>query len=545
MIEFEYCLSAMSYLDEKEVKKLAAKKLRIPASDVCFRLKRKSLDARSREIKYRYQIQSWSKDDIESENQFSKATLDKKYLDYKDVTYAKPIIIVGCGPSGLFAALKAIRLGIKPILLERGKDVHARKKDISAISLKGLVNEDSNYCFGEGGAGTFSDGKLFTRSNKRGDLMEILYQFVHFGADPSILVEAHPHIGTDKLSVIIENIRYCIEEHGGEYHFNTCMTSLKKVSGKIAVSSGSKISETSIAKSSNKVTTSNKVITNDKWIVNNEFEAENVILATGHSAKDVYEMLNQMGWELQPKGFALGVRVEHPQSLINDIQYHNNYHPSLPVAEYSLVTQIENRGVFSFCMCPGGNLVPAATSPKELALNGMSNSLRNSKWANAGIVVSIEPEDIQVTDALSMLKFQRDVEKKAFSVSNSLAAPSQRMTDFVEGKLSSMLPESSYVPGLVSSDLNQVLPDIVARRLKKAFLQFNQKKKGFYTNEALLLACESRTSSPVRIPRDKVTLEHIKHPGIYPCGEGAGYAGGIVSSAIDGINCVLKIYSKN
>ena len=416
----------------------------------------------------------------------------------------------------MFAALRLLMEGFKPVILERGKDVHQRKFDMARLSKEGVVNPDSNYCFGEGGAGTFSDGKLYTRSSKRGDIREVLHQLVRFGADPSILIDAHPHIGSDKLPVVVENIRKCIIEHGGEYHFDTRVVDIER------------------AGSSYKVTASDGTI----------YSADNLILATGHSARDIYELFNRKGWEIQAKGFALGVRVEHPQSLINNIRYHGKYQPFMPTAEYSFVTQIEGRGVFSFCMCPGGILVPSATAPGELVLNGMSNSARNSKWANSGVVVSIEPEDMPEYarfGPLALLQFQKDVEKAMFDFSGSLKAPAQRMMDFCRRVPSSGLPATSYHPGAVSAPLHELLPEHVSLRLKYAFPMIgNKQMHGYYTNDALLLGVESRTSSPVRIPRDPETLEHAQLPGLFPCGEGAGYAGGIVSSAIDGINCALR-----
>ena len=359
---------------------------------------------------------------------------------------------------------------------------------MAALSVSGKVNPDSNYCFGEGGAGAFSDGKLFTRSSKRGDIREVLHQLVKFGADPSILVDAHPHIGSDRLPLIVENIRNCIVEHGGEYHFSTKVTDI---------------------------------------------------------ARDIYELFNRKGWSLEAKGFALGVRVEHPQSLVNRIQYHGKYQPYMPTAEYSFVTQVEDRGVFSFCMCPGGILVPSATSEGEVVLNGMSNSARNSKWANAGVVVSVEPGDMPryaKYGPLSLMHFQKDVEQSMFRFSGSMKAPAQRMMDFCRRVVSKDLPATSYRPGAVSAPLHELLPEHVSWRLKLAFPEVgNKKMKGYYTNDALLLGVESRTSSPVRIPRDPVSFEYVSLLGLYPCGEGAGYAGGIVSSALDGIACASRI----
>ena len=494
-------------LSESEIQAAAVKALGVsPKIKVQYRILRRSIDART-DVLYRYQLEVYRP---------GESPLEYELPEYKDVASAPEVLIIGAGPAGMFAALRLLMEGFKPVILERGKDVHQRKFDMARLSKEGVVNPDSNYCFGEGGAGTFSDGKLYTRSSKRGDIREVLHQLVRFGADPSILIDAHPHIGSDKLPVVVENIRKCIIEHGGEYHFDTRVVDIER------------------AGSSYKVTASDGTI----------YSADNLILATGHSARDIYELFNRKGWEIQAKGFALGVRVEHPQSLINNIRYHGKYQPFMPTAEYSFVTQIEGRGVFSFCMCPGGILVPSATAPGELVLNGMSNSARNSKWANSGVVVSIEPEDMPEYarfGPLALLQFKKDVEKAMFDFSGSLKAPAQRMMDFCRRVPSSGLPATSYHPGAVSAPLHELLPEHVSLRLKYAFPMIgNKQMHGYYTNDALLLGVESRTSSPVRIPRDPETLEHAQLPGLFPCGEGAGYAGGIVSSAIDGINCALR-----
>lgn len=510
MKEIEITCKLGSEPSNDEIKAAAVRALGVsPKTEVRWKVNRRSIDARN-DILYRYRIEVYKADEVMEEYSPD---------EYKDVSNAEPVIVVGSGPAGMFASLKLLMLGFKPIILERGKDVHTRKYDMAALSRDGIVNSDSNYCFGEGGAGTFSDGKLYTRSSKRGDIREVLHQLVRFGADESILIDAHPHIGSDKLPIVVENIRKCIIEHGGEYHFDSRMTDIvKRNDAKFDVTVNG----------------------------NQVFTSSNVILATGHSARDIYEMFDRKGWEIQAKGFALGVRVEHPQSLINRIQYHGKYQPYMPTAEYSFVTQIEGRGVFSFCMCPGGILVPASTAPGELVLNGMSNSQRNSKWANAGVVVQIEPEDFPEYarfGPLALLNFQRDIERKMFEYTGSLKAPAQRMMDFCRRIPSSNLPASSYHPGTVNAPLNELLPEHVSLRLKYAFPEIGNKKiKGYYTNDALLLGVESRTSSPVRIPRDPETLEHTQVKGLYPCGEGAGYAGGIVSSALDGINCATKIF---
>ena len=483
----------------------------------------RSIDARG-DVTMRYRVEAYKKDEPYEEY---------KLPEYQDVHNAEPVIVVGSGPAGMFAALKLLTLGLKPVVLERGKDVSGRKPDIAKLSRTGVVNPDSNYCYGEGGAGTFSDGKLFTRSSKRGDNREVLYQFVNFGADPSIIVDAHPHIGTDKLPRLVSNIRECIIEHGGEYHFQNRVSDIERAEDGV-------ITVTAIDEKND-----NKTLT---------YKAKAVILATGHSARDVYEMLQGKGCELQAKGFAMGVRVEHPQALINQIRYRGQWEPGFPAAEYSFVEQVDDRGVFSFCMCPGGVLVPSSTEDGYTVLNGMSNSARNSKWANAGVVVSIEPDDVpeeyKKDGVFSLLNFQHDVEKKMFDyaaehaeadengVVNKLCAPAQRMVDFCEEQMSEDLPETSYRPGVVSAPLYELLPECVSSRLQKAFPLINNKMRGYYTEDALLLGVESRTSSPVRIVRgDDFQCPQV--PGLFPCGEGAGYSGGIVSSAIDGINCAV------
>lgn len=512
MKEIEIAKKIGKELTDEDVLPVVAKALGVKPSMVGeWRVVRRSVDARQ-DVLYRYRIAA-----VRKGEQFEEYHLD----EYQQVSDAKPVIVIGAGPAGMFASLRLLMNGLKPIVLERGKDVHARKADMAKLSTLGEVNPDSNYCFGEGGAGTFSDGKLFTRSSKRGDIREVLHQLVLFGADPDILVSAHPHIGSDKLPTVVENIRKCIIEHGGEYHFDSRVTDIeKRPDGSFTV-------------------------TVNRDGVSETFSAENVILATGHSARDIYEMFNNKGWTIEAKGFALGVRVEHPQWLINKIQYHGKYQPFMPTAEYSFVTQIEGRGVFSFCMCPGGILVPSATAPGELVLNGMSNSARNSKWANAGVVVSVEPEDLPSYSKfgpLAALEFQKDVERSMYDFSGSIKAPAQRMMDFCRRIPSKDLPQSSYHPGTVNAPLHELLPENVALRLKYAFPYVGNKlMHGYYTNDALLLGVESRTSSPVRIPRNPETLEHVQVSGLYPCGEGAGYAGGIVSSALDGINCAAKI----
>ena len=508
MKEIEISKKIGRELLDEDVLPLAAKALGCKPQMVGeWRVVRRSVDARKEPL-YRYRVAVVRKgEDFEE-------YVTEPYLD---VASAEPVLIVGAGPAGMFAALKLLTRGYKPVILERGKDVHARKFDIARLSREGLVDTDSNYCFGEGGAGTFSDGKLFTRSSKRGDIREVLHQLVQFGADPDILVSAHPHIGSDKLPQIVENIRKCIVGHGGEYHFGCRVEDIvRKADGSYELKAPC-----------------------------GSFSARKVILACGHSARDIYRLFVSRGWAVEAKGFALGVRVEHPQWLINKIQYHGKWQPFMPTAEYAFVTQIEGRGVFSFCMCPGGILVPSSTEPGELVLNGMSNSARNSKWANAGVVVSVEPEDLphyQKYGPLSSLEFQRDVERSMFDFSSSFKAPAQRMMDFCRRVPSANLPASSYHPGTVPAPLHELLPENISLRLKYAFPYVGNKlMHGYYTNQALLLGVESRTSSPVRLPRDPQTLEHVDLPGLYPCGEGAGYSGGIVSSALDGIRCAEQV----
>ena len=509
-------------------------------------LKKRSIDARKEPV-WRYQYEAYGP---------GEEYVPYELPEYLDVHDAEPVIVVGAGPAGMFAALKLLTLGLKPIVLERGKDVHARKFDMAKLSRDGIVDPDSNYCYGEGGAGAFSDGKLYTRSSKRGNLREVLHQLVKFGASKDILIDAHPHIGSDKLPVVVENIRKFIIEHGGEYYFNSKVIS-------IAPSSllGSQPSETSGDAGPLPLPSEAgpSLLRSRGWLRfpeaaaasapmamlvrtadGKEYAARRVILATGHSARDVYEMLAKAGGALEAKGFAMGVRVEHPQEKINWCQYHGQWKPGVPAAEYSFVEQVDGRGVFSFCMCPGGVLVPSSTEERTVVLNGMSNSGRSGKFANAGVVVQIEPEDVPGEGPFKLMDFQHAVERRMYDYAqsqgaeNPMAAPAQRMEDFCLGKVSKTMPPTSYHPGVVSAPLHELLPPIVAQRLQKAFPRV--KMRNYYTNAALLLGVESRTSSPVRIPRDSETLEYVSLPGIFPCGEGACYAGGIVSSALDGIN---------
>jgi uncharacterized FAD-dependent dehydrogenase len=498
--------------EEKDWKAIIANKINAPIDSVsAVKLIKRSIDARRGRVMMHHIFEAYTEGETPSQ---------PYSFNYKDIHDKARVIIVGAGPAGLFAALRLIELGIKPIIIDRGKAVEERKTDIAAINKSRIIDPDSNYCFGEGGAGTYSDGKLYTRSTKRGDVNRILHIFNTNGANQDILVDAHPHIGTDKLPAIIASMRDVILNCGGEIHFGERVNSIIIKDGTAA---------------------------GIKTLSGNSFEGEAVILATGHSATDIYEMLNTANIKLETKSYAIGVRIEHPQQLIDNIQYHGVERVEfLPAATYSLVSQVDGKGVFSFCMCPGGSIVTASTSPDELVLNGMSNSRRNLPFANSGIVVTIDEKDIKgFTGTLAGLHFREKIEKDAFIAGGSnLAAPAQRMMDFVEGKLSTQLPSNSYFPDVKSVPMSDILPPFVTARLKEAFKVFNNKMKGFLTNEAILLGVESRTSSPVRIPRHAETLEHIQIANLYPCGEGAGYSGGIVSSAIDGERCAEAVAKK-
>ena len=478
-----------------------------PQSVTAVRILRRSIDARQRTVVVNLTLRVYLNETPPDE--------DYRRTTYPDVTAKPPVVVVGAGPGGLFAALRLIELGLRPILLERGKDVRERKKDLARISRQQSVDPESNYSFGEGGAGAYSDGKLYTRSKKRGNVDKILSVFCQHGAPTSILMDVHPHIGTDKLPRVIENIRKTILQCGGEVHFQTRMDAL--------------------------------LMDADKVIGVETHQGETflgpVVLATGHSARDVYRWLAAHNVEMEPKGIAVGVRLEHPARLIDRIQYHSpeGRGKYLPAAEYSFVTQADGRGVYSFCMCPGGFVVPAATDAEQVVVNGMSPSNRGSKWANSGMVVEVRPEDLPGYAGfgkLAVMEFQKDLERTAWLQGGmSQVAPAQRMADFVNRKLSAEVNVSSYTPGLVASPLHFWLPDFVAGRLSQAFVRFGKTSKGFLTNEANLIGVETRTSSPVRILRDADTLQHVSLPGLFPCGEGAGYAGGIVSAAIDGERC--------
>ncbi len=492
--------------NDTKIKSLLAQSCAVNPDDINgYQLIKKSLDARSRQAWFQLTYLVFINEPFQKRNIVS--------LGFKDVHQAsRKVIIIGAGPAGLFAAMRLIEHGIKPILLERGKDVRARRRDLAAMNKNGIVNPDSNYCFGEGGAGTYSDGKLYTRSSKRGDVQRILSIFFHFGAEEKILYEAHPHIGTNKLPQIITAMRDKIIDCGGEVLFQKKVVDLILEKDKIK-----------------------QVVCAD----GHRLECSKVILATGHSARDIFELLHARNILIESKPFALGVRVEHPQSLIDSAQYHCDLRAEyLPPAAYSLVQQVDGKGVFSFCMCPGGIIAPAATAPGEIVVNGWSPSKRNNPFANSGIVVNVEHEDVKEFKSygpLAAMMFQKSVEQKAFLAGGGkLVAPAQRLADFSKGILSSSLPECSYLPGIHSAHLKDVLPSFVHKALQTGFKEFGKKLKGYFTNDAVVVATESRTSSPVRIPRDKISYQHPQVKNLYPCAEGAGYAGGIVSAAMDG-----------
>lgn len=512
--EINISISPKQASSEEFYKPIIADKLHVDLGRIALiNVKRKSIDARQRVIRINLSAEVFL-DELPKE--------DRLEFTYESVDQKTPIIVIGAGPAGLFAALRLIELGYKPLVFERGKNVSDRKRDIAKIHREHIVNPDSNYGFGEGGAGTFSDGKLYTRSKKRGNIRRILEILYDNGALPEILIDAHPHIGTNMLPGIISKIRNKIIQAGGEIHFNSRVVDFKL-----------------------KEDTCKGIVLSDGTTV----DADAVILATGHSAREIYELLYSRGISIEAKSFAVGVRAEHPQLLIDQIQYKQPQRgPYLPPATYSFVEQVDQRGVYSFCMCPGGVIVPAATAPGEMVVNGMSPTQRNTKFANSGIVVEIRPEDLNEFRNFGVfagLEFQRKIERLCFALNgNTQFAPAQRMADFVDGRFSQSLPESSYHPGLLTVPLHDKLPQRIRLRLQEAFKLINTKAKGYLTNEAVVVGVETRTSSPIRIPRNEETLEHVKIKGLYPCGEGAGYAGGIVSSAMDGERCAEAVAQK-
>ncbi|NRB53841.1 MAG: FAD-binding protein [Saprospiraceae bacterium] len=510
--EIELKLLPAEAVDEGLIKRKVAQKCRLNADQiVAIKPTRRSIDARGRRPFVRLRVQAFVGEDIPAEPALLK--------QLKEVHHSPSVIVVGAGPAGYFAGLELLELGLKPILFDRGKDVRSRRRDLRAIQQFGEVNPHSNYCFGEGGAGTYSDGKLYTRSHKRGNIEKALKLLVEHGAHSDILVDAHPHIGSNKLPKIVANIRETILHFGGEIHFDSQVTDL--------------IIEEDVMQG---------VIVNDK----EEHRAAAVVLATGHSARDIYQLLADKGVEIEAKPYALGVRIEHPQPLIDSIQYRQKPRErDLPAASYRLACQVNGRGVFSFCMCPGGLVVPAATAPGELVVNGMSMSKRDSPFANSGTVVAVEVEDLlpyQDHGIFAGLAFQQAVEQRMWQAGDgSQKAPAQRLTDFVNAKTSKNLPATSYIPGLFEAPLHQLLPKSIYARLRQGVEQFGKQMKGYYTSEANVIGTESRTSSPIRIPRDRNTYMHTSIQGLFPCGEGAGYAGGIISAAMDGQNVARAV----
>ena len=497
-----------------------------------IRILKRSIDARQRQIFVNLKVRVY----------INEPPQDDEYVrtEYPNVEGRPQVVVVGAGPGGLFAALRLIELGLRPIVLERGKNVHERKKDLANITKTQKVDAESNYCFGEGGAGAYSDGKLYTRSKKRGNTDKILNVFCQHGASTAILADAHPHIGTDRLPKVIEAMRNTIIQSGGEVHFQTKMTKLilrggRSVEGRVRMPQDGDCARVIGVEAEDISLSSPQTLRSTKGFLGP------VILATGHSARDVYRYLAEAKVEIEAKGIAVGVRLEHPSHLIDQIQYHSKQGRGrwLPAAEYSMVTQVEGRGVYSFCMCPGGFVIPAATDKQQIVVNGMSPASRGTQWSNSGMVVEVRPEDLfTAVNPLIVMQFQEELEKMCWQQGNmKQTAPAQRMADFVNNKLSFDLPKSSYAPGLISSPLHFWLPKMISKRLQEGFKTFGRNARGFLTNEAVMIAVETRTSSPVRIVRDRDTLQHVRIQGLFPCGEGAGYAGGIVSAGVDGERC--------